>query len=84
MKSESDVFRDWVKEVDEILSLAQPLTANGQPTEYGDAHFQDVVRRLTNTSMNFENLPIFPINENLAVEMIWDEIKGKQDKQDAK
>ena len=83
IKSKSEVFKTWVKEVDEILSSTQTVTANGDPIEYGAHHFQDQLKRLCNCSMNFTDMPIYPINEQIAVDLLWDEIEAKQEEIDA-
>ena len=44
-----------------------------------DPHFQDQLKRLTACSINFDYMPIYPINEQIAVDLLWDEIKAKQD-----
>ena len=62
------------KEVDKIISNTQVLTASGDPMEYGDPHFQDQLKRLTACSINFDYMPIYPINEQIAVDLLWDEI----------
>ena len=40
IKSHSEAFRDWVKEMDKVLSETQNLTIDGQPMEASDDHFK--------------------------------------------
>tara|TARA_A100001391_G_scaffold38608_3_gene21392 strand:+ start:20664 stop:20939 length:276 start_codon:yes stop_codon:yes gene_type:complete len=82
LKSSSDDFANWIKEVDEILSTTQTTTIDGQPMEYSHDHFQEQMRRLQQCSMNFEMHPIYPINEQIAMDLIYSHIKGKQDNDD--
>ena len=82
LKSQGEAFNSWIKEVDKIISNTQVLTASGDPMEYGDPHFQDQLQKLTACSINFEYMPIYPINEQIAVDLLWDQIKAKQDGMD--
>lgn len=82
LKSNSETFTDWIKEVDDVLSKTQTTTIDGQPMEYKDDHFQEQMRRLQQCSMNFDMHPIYPINEQVAMDLIHCHIKGKQDNDD--
>tara|TARA_A100001391_G_C4898024_1_gene232861 strand:- start:73 stop:351 length:279 start_codon:yes stop_codon:yes gene_type:complete len=82
LKSQGEAFNSWIKEVDKIISNTQVLTASGDPMEYGDPHFQDQLKRLTACSINFDYMPIYPINEQIAVDLLWDEIQAKKDGMD--
>ena len=82
LKSQGEAFNNWIKEVDKIISNTQVLTASGDPMEYGDPHFQDQLKRLTACSINFDYMPIYPINEQIAVDLLWDEIQAKKDGMD--
>jgi len=82
LKSNSETFTDWIKEVDDVLSKTQTTTIDGQPMEYKDDHFQEQMRRLQQCSMNFEEHPIYPINEQVAMDLIYSHIKGTEDKND--
>ena len=52
LKSQGEAFNSWIKEVDNIVSNTQVVTASGDPMEYGDPHFKDQIRRLTACSIN--------------------------------
>lgn len=82
LKSCSDTFADWIKEVDEVLALTPTHTIDGQELEYSDGAFQDQMRRLQQISLNFEDLPIYPINAQIAKDLIYDHVKGKIDEND--
>ena len=47
IKSASEAWKTWIKEVDQILSETQILSANGNEIEYSDQHFQDQMQKLT-------------------------------------
>lgn len=83
VSSKSEVFKNWVEEIDGILSKTQILTATGDQMEYSDPHFQDQMKRLTSCALRFTDMPIYPINEQVAVDLLWDEIENKQEEQDA-
>jgi hypothetical protein len=74
MKSCSASFANWIKEVDEILSQTQRTSTSGEPLEYVDEHFQN------QCSMNFEDAPIYPINEQIAVDLLWSHLEGKDER----
>ena len=80
MKSCSASFANWIKEVDEILSQTQRTSTSGEPLEYVDEHFQNQMRRLQQCSMNFEDAPIYPINEQIAVDLLLSHIEGKDER----
>ena len=82
LKSNSETFTNWVKEVDDILSKTQINNVNGEPLEYKDDHFQEQMRRLQQCSMNFEMHPIYPINEQVAMDLIYSHIEGEKNKYD--
>ena len=83
IKSKSEVFRNFTLEVDDILSRTQTTDPVGNPMEYSNEHFQDQMKRLTQTHMVFDDAPIYPINEVIATNLIWDEIEAKREEQDA-
>ena len=80
MKSCSTSFAQWVTAVDDILSKTQSITIDGEPLEYKDDHFQEQMRRLQQCSMNFEDAPIYPINEQIAMDLIWSHLKDKNER----
>ena len=81
-KSDSQVFKDWSKKVDELLSRLPKTTIDGQPLEYQDDEYQDMMRKLQQCSMNFEDMPIYPINETIANKLIQDQQKGADERPD--
>ena len=81
-KSDSQVFKDWSKKVDELLSRLPKTTIDGQPLEYQDDEYQDMMRKLQQCSMNFEDMPIYPINETIANKLIQDQMRGADERPD--
>ena len=82
LQSKSEEFNSFVKEVDNVLSVVQTTTPDGQPLEYNDNHFQDCMQRLQSIHLRFENGPMYPIGVDLACALVWSEIKSKQDEMD--
>ena len=81
-KSDSQVFKDWSTKVDELLSRLPKTTIDGQPLEYQDDEYQDMMRKLQQCSMNFEDMPIYPINETIANRLIQDQERGADERPD--
>ena len=81
-KSDSQVFNDWSTKVDELLSRLPKTTINGEPVEYQDDEDQDMMRKLQQCSMNFEDMPIYPINENIANKLIQDQMRWADERPD--
>ncbi len=81
-KSDSQVFNDWSTKVDELLSRLPKTTINGEPLEYQDDEYQDMMRKLQQCSMNFEDMPIYPINETIANKLIQDQMRGADERPD--
>ena len=81
-KSDSQVFKDWSTKVDELLSRLPKTTIDGQPLEYQDDEYQDMMRKLQQCSMNFEDMPIYPINETIANKLIEDQMRGADERPD--
>ena len=77
--NQSEVFTKWCQQVDKILSDLPANTIRGMPLDYSDEEFQDCMRKLQQTSLNFEEFPIYPINEKIAAELCYDHIKGLGD-----
>ena len=77
--NQSEVFNKWCQQVDKILSDLPAYTIRGMPLDYSDEEFQDCMRKLQQTSLNFEEFPIYPINEKIAAELCYDHIKGLGD-----
>ena len=83
IKSKSEVFNKFVEDVDNILSRTEVTDPGGNPTDYNSDHFQAQMRRLIQIKIKFEDVPVWPINEVIATNLIWDEIEAKQNEQDA-
>jgi len=81
-KSDSQVFKDWSTKVDELLSRLPKTTIGGEPLEYQDDEYQDMMRKLQQCSMNFEDMPIYPINETIANKLIQDQQMGANERPD--
>ena len=81
-KSDSQVFKDWSTKVDDILSRLPKTDISGEPLEYQDDAYQEVMKMLQQCSMNFEDMPIYPINENIANKLIQDQQKGADERPD--
>ena len=81
-KCNSQVFKDWSTKVDELLSRLPKTAIDGQPLEYQDDEYQDMIRKLQQCSMNFEDMPIYPINESIANRLIQDQQRGADEQPD--
>ncbi len=81
-KSDSQVFKDWSTKVDELLSRLPKTTIGGEPLEYQDDEYQDMMRKLQQCSMNFEDMPIYPINKTIANKLIQDQMRGADERPD--
>jgi len=79
MKNKSETFKNWCQQVDEILSGLPANTMTGMPLEYSDNEFQDCMRKLQQCSLKFEDMPIYIINEKVASELCYDQLKGMED-----
>tara|TARA_R100001510_G_C7577076_1_gene151421 strand:+ start:345 stop:608 length:264 start_codon:yes stop_codon:yes gene_type:complete len=75
----SEVFTNWYEQVTEILNQLPKTTIDGQPLEYSDDEFQNITRKLQQCSLKFEDLPIYIINEKVATELCYDQLKGYED-----
>ena len=82
-KCDSSVFLLWSEKVNNILSQLPKTTIDGQPLEYQDHEYQDTMRKLQQCSMNFEDMPIYPINETIANKLIQDQQKGADEQPDS-
>ena len=83
IKSRSEVFQNFIKEVDNVLSKTETTDAVGNPMEYSNHHFQEQLKRLCQIHMAFDDMHIFPINEVIATNLICDDIENKIQEQDA-
>ena len=78
---DSQVFIEWVSKVEQILSRIPIVTANGHmPVEYGDDEFQEGMKQLQQCAMRFDDMPIYPINEQIAKRLVEDQLQGANDK----
>jgi hypothetical protein len=81
-KSLSTVFNDWSTRVNDILSRTPKNTITGEPLEYQDDEYQRIMKMLEQCSMNFHDMPIYPINEAVANRLIEDQMKGMHEQPD--
>ena len=78
---DSQVFIEWVGKVEQILNHIPIVTANGHmPVEYGDEEFQQGMKQLQQCAMRFDDMPIYPINEQIAKRLVEDQLQGANDK----
>jgi len=80
--SSSEIFEDWSNKVKSILNDVPERAIDGQQLEYKDDEFASAMRKLQQCSMNFENFPIYPINEQIANELILDQLRGYDERPD--
>jgi len=81
-KCDSSVFLVWSEKINHILSRLPKTTIDGQPLEYQDDEYQDTMKKLQQCSMNFEDMPIYPINETIANKLIQDQQRGADERPD--
>ena len=81
-KCDSSVFLLWSEKVNNILSRLPKTTIGGEPLEYQDDEYQDTMKKLQQCSMNFEDMPIYPINETIANKLIQDQQRGADERPD--
>jgi|TARA_R100000479_G_scaffold136713_1_gene73310 hypothetical protein len=80
---DSQVFIEWVGKVEQILSRIPIVTANGHmPVEYGDDEFQEGMRQLQQCALRFDDMPIYPINEQISKRLVEDQLQGANDRSD--
>ena len=79
-KCDSEVFNNWSERVNNILSRLPKTDISGEPLGYQDDAYQEVMKMLQQCSMNFEDMPIYPINENIANKLIQDQQKGADER----
>jgi len=70
------------EKVDDILSRLPKTDISGEPLEYQDDAYQEVMKMLQQCSMNFEDMPIYPINESIANKLIQDQQRGADERPD--
>jgi len=81
-KCDSEVFNNWSERVNNILSRLPKTDVSGEPLEYQDDAYQEVMKMLQQCSMNFEDMPIYPINETIANKLIEDQQRGADERPD--
>jgi hypothetical protein len=81
-KCDSQVFNDWSEKMNNILSRLPKTDVSGEPLEYQDDAYQEVMKMLQQCSMNFEDMPIYPINETIANKLIQDQMRGADERPD--
>jgi len=77
IKSRSDAFRDWVQEMDTVLSETQTLTIDGQPMEASDDHFKSQINKLAKVPLVLDDQAVYPLNEWTASDLVHSEIDAK-------
>ena len=81
-KCDSEVFNNWSERVNNILSRLPKTDISGEPLEYQDDGYQEIMRMLQQCSMNFEDMPIYPINETIANKLLQDQQRGADERPD--
>ena len=81
-KCDSEVFNNWSEKVNNILSRLPKTDISGEPLEYQDDAYQEIMKMLQQCSMNFEDMPIYPINETIANKLIQDQQRGADERPD--
>ena len=81
-KCDSEVLNNWSERVNNILSRLPKTDISGEPLEYQDDAYQEVMKMLQQCSMNFEDMPIYPINETIANKLIQDQQMGADERPD--
>ena len=77
IKSNSEAFRDWVKEMDKVLSETQNLTIDGQPIEASDDHFKSQTKNLAKVPLVLDGQAVYPLNDWTASDLVHSEIDAK-------
>ena len=52
---------------------------NNETLEYQDDEFQTCMRKLQQCSLKFEDMPIYIINEKVAAELCYDQLRGYEE-----
>jgi len=83
IKSKSPEFHDFIMKMDDVLCKTQHLTADGKQVDADDDHFKDQRTRLAKTRLEFEwSHPVYPINEFVASDLVYSEIKAIEEEHD--
>jgi len=80
--SHSEVFETWSTKVKSILNQLPTNAIDGQPLEYQDDEYQNVMKKLQQCSLNFLDFPIYPINETIANKLVQDQLRGYDERPD--
>jgi hypothetical protein len=85
IQSKSPEFLEFIEKLDSVLSKTQHLTPGGEEMDINDQHFKDQRTRIATVRMEFEGShPVYPLNEFVATNLVYSEIKAIQDEEDAK
>ena len=76
------VFNFWVTKVDNILSQIPLVSIDHMPLEYTDPEDQEAMKKLQQCAIRFEDVPMYPINEEMARRLIDDQLKEANDRPD--
>ena len=84
MQTMSEVWKRFAKSVNDILATIPDVSMGSghMPLEYSDDEFQTAMKKLQQTALLFDDMPIYPINEQIASKLIYDQLKGSNDKPD--
>ena len=84
MQTMSEVWKRFAKRVSDILATIPDVSMGSghMPLEYSDDEFQTAMKKLQQTALLFDDMPIYPINEQIASKLIYDQLKGSNDKPD--
>ena len=81
LKSKSPLFMELIKKVDEQLSIIPVHDVEGCDTEES-IHFDSYVSSLSSVSIKEESgNRIYPIDDPLAIKLIYDELKTRRDEE---
>ena len=80
--SHSEVFETWSTKIKSILNTLPTNAIDGQPLEYQDDEYQNVMKKLQQCSLNFLDFPIYPINETIANKLVQDQLRGYDERPD--
>ena len=82
LKSNSHLFKKWVKQMDDVLSKTHTHDQQGNQTSQDSSHFKEQRSRLAATKVDVYSAPVYPVNEWLATDLINDEIECRTYEQD--
>ena len=84
MQTMSEVWKRFAKRVNDILATIPDVSMGSGhiPLEYSDDEFQTAMKKLQQTALLFDDMPIYPINEQIASKINYDHLKCSNDKPD--